>query len=189
MTITRGTGDTTGSGAEAYATVDGVSGLTYGMVYQLTSLAVTRTGARAMTQMEVADACARPGADRRADPRRAPAHRGQAAQLQSLFCGRNGQLRRLQLLRAAHSTAAADAAGLRCHANAARPALGGYDDPNASTDAASILRRHDQGCDSPTAARTITRAPALPPTCRTCYGSLGDTLTSHDRVIRALTIR
>src|SRR4029077_19956738 len=42
-----------GSGATAYATVNGVSGLTYGMVYQLTSLAQTPSGARAMTQMEV----------------------------------------------------------------------------------------------------------------------------------------
>ncbi len=54
VTITPNPPSGPGTGATAVASVDGVSGLTYGMVYLLTSLAVTPSGARSMMQMEVA---------------------------------------------------------------------------------------------------------------------------------------
>ena len=173
VTITRGTGDTTGSGAEAYATVDGVSGLTYGMVYQLTSLAVTRTGARAMTQMEVATpvrGLALTGALTLAGPQPVV---DKLPNSSLFFVDGADSSDGSNVTRAAHSTAAAGTAGLQRHApNPARPALGGLRRSQREHRARVVVGRSDQRGHSGRPNRTITRAPAPPPTCRTCTARL-----------------
>lgn len=148
-----------GSGATAYATVDGVSGLTYGMVYTLTSLAQTPSGARAMTQSEVVTPV-----------------RGLALTGALTLDGPNPVVDQLpnSSLFFVNGT---DAHSCGEPAVAARPALGAYDDPNASPPTTSV--------DTVTAAvpsgRTsnyVGSANGPSPDVENVFGSLGDTLSS-----------
>ena len=177
VTITRGSGDTTGSGAEAYATVDGVSGLTFGMVYQLTSLAVTRSGARAMTQMEVATpvrGLAMTGGLTLAGPQPIV---DKLPNSSNFFVdgadGSDGS----NVIRAPGSAVAPTRPGCTATPNPARPAIGAYDDPNASTTPPkSSVELVTEAIPS---GRTNNYQGSGPsPDVQNVYGSLGDTLTS-----------
>jgi hypothetical protein len=177
VTITRGAGDTTGTGAEAYATVDGVSGLTYGMVYQLTSLAVTGSGARAMTQMEVATpvrGLSMTGGLTLAGPQPTVDKLPNS----SVFFvdgadGSDGS----NVTRAPGSNVAPTPAGCTTTPNPARPAIGAYDDPNAST--TPPKSSVELITDAIPPGRTNNYQGSGPsPDVQNVYGSLGDTLTS-----------
>ena len=177
VTITRGAGDTTGTGAEAYATVDGVSGLTYGMVYQLTSLAVTGSGARAMTQMEVATpvrGLSMTGGLTLAGPQPTwTSCRIQACSSLTAPTVPTGPMSRARLAR----TSPRRQPGCTTTPNPARPAIGAYDDPNAST--TPPKSSVELITDAIPPGRTNNYQGSGPsPDVQNVYGSLGDTLTS-----------
>jgi hypothetical protein len=177
VTITPGPGDTTGSGAEAYATVDGASGLTYGMVYQLTSLAVTKSGARAMTQMEVATpvrGLAIGGALTLAGPQPNVDMLPNSSQF---YVDGADSSDGSNVTRDPNSTAAPTPLGCTTTPNPARPAVGGYDDPNSDTSypqtSVDIIK------DAIPDGRTNNYQGSGPsPDVQNVYGSLGDTLTT-----------
>jgi hypothetical protein len=175
VTISRGAGDVTGSGAEAYAKVDGATGLTYGMVYQLTSLAVTRSGARAMTQMEVATpvrGLALSGALTLAGPQPIVDQLPNSSQF---FVDGADSSDGSNTTRAPNSEAAPTPPGCTTAPNPARPAIGAYDDPNVTTAQSSV----DIVRDSIPAGRTNNYMGSGPsPDVQNVYGTLGDTLTS-----------
>jgi hypothetical protein len=132
VTISRGAGDTTGSGADGYATVDGVSGLTYGMVYQLTSLAVTGSGARAMTQMEVATpvrGLALVGALTLAGPQPIV---DKLPNSSPFYVDGNDSSNGSNVTRVPGSLAPPTPPGCVIDPGPTHPAVGGWDDPNAS---------------------------------------------------------
>jgi len=169
VTINRGAGDTTGTGAQAYATVDGVSGLTFGMVYQLTSLAVTASGARAMTQMEVATPV-----------------RGLALTGALTLAGPQPIVDQLPNSNPFYidgadssdgSRGAPTAPGCSTTPMAAHPAVGAWDDPNASPtppeSSVDIIK------DAIPDGRTSHYEGSGPsPDVQNVYGALGDTLTT-----------
>ncbi|HTM05116.1 MAG TPA: pilus assembly PilX N-terminal domain-containing protein [Vicinamibacterales bacterium] len=177
VTISPGPGDTTGSGAEAYATVDGVSGLTYGMVYQLTSLAVTPSGARAMTQMEVATpvrGLAMTGALTLAGPQPVVDSLPNSTQF---FVDGTDSSDGSNVARVPGSALAPTPAGCDTTAKAPTPAIGAYDDPNASVippeSSVDIIK------DAIPAGRTNNYQGSGPsPDVQNISGALGDTLTS-----------
>jgi hypothetical protein len=161
--------DPLGTRAEAYATVDGVSGLTFGMVYQLTSLAVTRSGARAMTQMEVATpvrGLALTGALTLAGPQ--PIVDNLPNSSPFYVDGRD-------------SSDGANGAPIPPTCNptpyAAHPAVGAYDDPNATVtyqqSSVDIVK------SAIPSGRTNNYGGSGPsPDVQNIYGSLGDTMSS-----------
>lgn len=177
VTITRGPGDTTGSGAEAYATVDGVSGLTYGMVYQLTSLAFTRSGARAMTQMEVATpvrGLAMTGGLTLAGPQPII---DKLPNSSVFFVDGADSSDGSNVTRAPGSSIAPTPAGCSATPNPSRPAIGAYDDPNTST--TPPQSSVELITDAIPSGRTNNYQGSGPsPDVQNVYGSLGDTLTS-----------
>jgi hypothetical protein len=165
VTITGGGG----TGAAAYATVDGVSGLTYGMVYQLTSLAVTTSGARSMTQMEVATpvrGVALTGAVTLAGPQPVV---DQLPNSSPFFVDGNDS--------SDGSKGAPVPPGCNVTPTTAHPALGAYDDPNASqvpTESSVDIVK-----DAIPSGRTNNYLGSGPsPDVQNVFGSLGDTLTS-----------
>jgi hypothetical protein len=177
VTISRGAGDTTGSGAEAYATVDGVSGLTYGMVYQLTSLAVTRSGARAMTQMEVATpvrGLALPGALTLAGPQPIV---DKLPNSSPFYVDGNDSSDGSNTTRSPGSIAPPSPPGCVATPAPPHPAVGAWDDPNASStppeSSVDLIK------DAVPDGRTNNYQGSGPsPDVQNVYGALGDTLTS-----------
>ena len=177
VTISRGTGDTTGSGATAYATVDGSSGLTYGMVYQLTSLAVTKSGARALTQMEVATdirGLALTSALTLAGPQPTV---DKLPNSSNFYIDGNDSSDGSNATRAPGSEIAPTPPGCTTTANGARPAVGGWDDPNTPTSypESSVDLIKDA---IPTGRTNNYEGSGPSPDVQNVYGSLGDTLTS-----------
>jgi hypothetical protein len=177
VTITRGTGDTTGSGAEAFARVDGVSGLTYGMVYQLTSLAVTPAGAKAMTQMEVATpvrGAALSGALTLAGPQPVV---DQLPSSSNFFVDGFDSSDGSNVTRAPGSAVAPTPAGCDTTTKPTNPAIGAFDDPNASP--APAQSSADIITDAIPSGRTNNYLGSGPsPDVQNIYGGLGDTMTS-----------
>jgi hypothetical protein len=177
VTISRGAGDTTGSGAQAYAKVDGASGLTYGTVYQLTSLAVTLTGARSMTQMEVATpvrGLALTGALTLAGPQPIV---DQMPNSSPFYVDGNDSSDGSNTTRVPASEAPPVPPGCSTAPTAAHPAVGGWDDPNASpappTSSVDIIK------DSIPSGRTNNYEGSGPsPDVQNVFGALGDTMTS-----------
>ena len=178
VTITPGPGDTTGTGAEAYATVDGAAGYTYGMVYQLTSLAVTRSGARAMTQMEAATritGLALPSALTLAGPQPIV---DQLPNSSPFYVDGNDSSDGSNLTRVPMSALApTPPACTNSAAEPPKPAVGGWDDPNSSTTypESSV----DMIKDAIPSGRTNNYEGSGPsPDVQNVYGSLGDSLTT-----------
>jgi hypothetical protein len=166
-----------GSGAQAYATVDGVSGLTYGMVYQLTSLAVTRSGARAMTQMEVATpvrGLALTGALTLAGPQPIVDRLPNSS---PFYVDGNDSTDGSNVLRVPGSQVPPTPPGCDVTAGPPHPAIGAWDDPNVSPVPmeSSVDLIKDQVPDG----RTNNYQGSGPsPDVQNVFGALGDTLTS-----------
>ncbi|HEY6213021.1 MAG TPA: hypothetical protein VIW45_12090, partial [Vicinamibacterales bacterium] len=177
VTITPAAGDVTGSGATAYATVDGVSGLTYGMVYQLTSLAVTTSGARAMTQMEVATpvrGLALTGALTLAGPQPVV---DQLPNSSPFYVDGHDNSDGSNVGRVSGSTAAPVPPTCTTTPQAPHPAVGVFDDPNASvTPAQSSVQIVDAAIPSGRTNNYLGSGPS--PDVENVFGALGDTMTT-----------
>jgi hypothetical protein len=177
VTISPGAGDTTGSGAEGYATVDGASGLTYGMVYQLTSLAVTKSGGRAMTQMEVATpvrGLAIGGALTLAGPQPIV---DKLPNSSPFYVDGADSSDGSNTTRVPGSETPPVPASCTTTPNPAHPAVGGYDDPNSNVSYAESSV--DLIKDQIPSGRTNNYMGSGPsPDVQNVYGTLGDTLTS-----------
>jgi len=166
------TGGGGGSGATARATVDGVAGLTYGQIWLLTSLAQTSSGARAMTQMEVATPV-----------------RGISSAAALTLDGPNPNIDQLPnstpfyidgrdyvtSTPPATGSAVPQPQGCDATPEAAHPAVGAYDDPNASPATNSI----QNVVDAIPAGRTNNYQGSGPsPDVENIYGALGDTMST-----------
>jgi hypothetical protein len=148
-----------GDGTTLLAHLTGTANLTYGKVYQLTSLGVTKTGARAMTQSEVVTnvtGMAHSGALTLDGP---------APDLSHWTNSSNFYV--------SGDPSTIPAGDVACSSTAKVPAIGAYDDPNSPTTPTSV----QSITDTIPSGRTSNYMGSGPsPDVQNVYGSLGDTL-------------
>ncbi len=157
VTITPNPTSGPGTGATATASVDGVSGLTYGIVYQLTSLAQTSSGARAMAQMEVATPV-----------------RGLALTGALTLDGPSPVVDALPNS-SPFFVQGSDQNSCGGTAVSSHPAVGAYDDPNATPPTTSV---NDVVSQIPSGRTSNYQGSGPSPDVENVFGALGDTMTS-----------